>query len=83
MRTMPTHIHADPFDDSPDAEMVEIPRLTRDGFLARLVAIAGRDLTESEISRVEKMSRHNWTLRVQATELFGAAVVDAHFAPSA
>ena len=73
MRTMPTFLND-------RGRAFAIPQVGRDEFHALLAEIGGREMTPDELSRVDKMSLHNWTLRVQATELFGAEIVDAHFA---
>ncbi len=70
MRTMPTHIDRHP-----------IPTISEAEFDATLQQIAGRALTDREHERVQRMSAHNWTLRAQATELFGTDLVDAFYAP--
>lgn len=69
MRTMPTTTHGRP-----------IPALLATDFDAILAQIAGRALTEAERERVQRMSARNWTLRAQASELFGDDLVDSYFA---
>ena len=59
-----------------------VPTITVELWNKMLAAIAGRDLTEAEKQRADKMADHNWTLRVVATDLFGAARADAHFMPA-
>lgn len=58
-----------------------VPSISTSEFNARLAEIAGRELTADEQKRADEMAAHAWTLRVVATELFGAELVDAHFAP--
>jgi hypothetical protein len=64
-----------------DAPAITIPRIPANEWNAKLTEIAGRELNAAEWDRVAEMSRHNWTLRVIASELFGEAHVDAFFAP--
>lgn len=68
MRTMPTTISGG-----------TIPAITQTEWDQRLAEIAGRELTPDERARGDAMARHNWTLRVVATELFGEAAASAHF----
>lgn len=70
MRTMPNTISGRP-----------VPTISAAGFGDQLQQIAGRALTDRERERVERMSAHHWTLRAQATELFGTDLVDAFYAP--
>lgn len=82
MRQMPRFIHADPTNGGYNDATIDtqIGALPRDEFNRRLEEIGGRALTAEELARVEKMSDHNWALRVQADRLFGSAIVDAYFA---
>ena len=73
MRYMPTIIHG------LRGETIELPTISRTEFRNRLEEIGQRKLTDEELRRVEKMSDHNWTLRVQAEELFGEVVVSSFF----
>lgn len=75
MRIMPT------FTTDERGNTAPIPSTDAPNFLVRMESIAGRNLTVEEQTKVDQMSAHNWTLRVQAAELFGADAVDAHFAP--
>lgn len=79
MRTMPKVIHADPYTGA--GKGIDVPTISREEFHRRLAEIAGRPLTADETTRADKMGDHNWTLRIVASELFGEAVADRHFAP--
>lgn len=79
-RRMPTIMHADPTDTTPDAERVLIPSLPRDQWHERLRAFVGRDLTDEETVRVKKLARLNWTLCVVAEDILGRDLTDADYA---
>ena len=72
---MPRLIHG------PHGTGIYVPTIANRDWDATLEAIAGRPLTSDERDRADRMAERNWSLRVVATELFGEARTDAHFAP--
>ncbi len=67
MRTMPTIIDANPDSSDPTSPLPRgsepVPVIPAADFNARLHAAVG-DLSDAERAEVDRMSRHNWTLRV-------------------
>lgn len=63
--------------ETPDGK---IPALPADEWARLVAALIGRPTTEVENDRIEKMARHNWTVRVVAEDIVGRDLTEEEVA---